>query len=145
VKVHQSPVKVQWKSTGLLPDTLVCPLSWPKGSLTRLLLDFYQTLSRLSPDFHRTFTGLSPDSGRLSPDSLESGRTMWGSVKYCINYKTILRSLITLLKTDLNHCVDCVLHIRWGRVKISFLNKIDKCLFYRFFKHGLHETNHREG
>ena len=25
----------------------------------------------------------------------------------------LTKSLITLLKTDLNHCVDCVLHIEW--------------------------------
>jgi len=54
VKVHWSPVKVQRKSTGLLPDTLVHPLSWPKGSLTGLLSDFYQTLSGLSLDLHQT-------------------------------------------------------------------------------------------
>jgi len=34
-------------------------------------------------------------------------------LEYSINYKIIPKSLITLLKTDLNHCVDCVLHIEW--------------------------------
>ena len=55
-----------------------------------------------------------------------------------MNYKTIPKSFITLLKTDLNHCVDCVLHIEWiftilewfyfpGNPYFTFFTNFNKC------------------
>jgi len=80
-------VKVQWKSTGILLDTLVRPLSWPKGSLTRLLPDFYQTLSGLSLDFHQTHQtlvdsgGLSLESARVRPDNVGECKVLGIDIK----------------------------------------------------------------